>query len=163
MDLRPEFARAIDHVAQMNFHQSAHEVAPFFETVIRYLGGLLSAYAIVVDNKATSGISWHPDHFEYKPIQPIPATFDASDVRRVTEFKTSTAGQNESAAAVPTIGYADKQGFGTEKRPLWVESSKERQRIASVLLTRADHLARVLLPAFKTTSGLPVYGVNTVS
>jgi mannosyl-oligosaccharide alpha-1,2-mannosidase len=55
--------------------------APFFETVIRYLGGLLSAYAL-------SG-------------EPI-------------------------------------------------------------LLSRADDLGRMLLPAFNTTSGLPAYAVNTV-
>lgn len=56
--------------------------APFFETVIRYLGGLLSAYAL-------SG-------------EPI-------------------------------------------------------------LLTRADDLGRMLLPALNTTSGLPKYAINTVT
>ncbi len=32
----------------------------------------------------------------------------------------------------------------------------------SVLLSRADDLGRMLLPAFNTSSGLPRYAVNTV-
>ena len=59
-----------------------YEYAPFFETVIRYLGGLLSAYAL-------SG--------------------------------------------------------------------------ETVLLSRAEELGRKLLPVFNTTTGLPRFGVNTVT
>lgn len=58
------------------------QFAPFFETVIRYLGGLLSAYAL---------------------------------------------------SGEPT------------------------------LLSRADNLGTLLLPAFKTPHGLPMYAVNTVT
>ena len=58
------------------------QYAPFFETVIRYLGGLLSAYALSGD---------------------------------------------------------------------------------PILLSRADDLGKMLLPAFNTTSGLPIYAVNTVT
>lgn len=32
-----------------------------------------------------------------------------------------------------------------------------------ILLTRADDLGRMLLPAFNTTSGFPMYAVNTVT
>ncbi|KAI0343002.1 seven-hairpin glycosidase [Trametopsis cervina] len=56
MDLKDEFARALPLIAQQNFtmppavvnknKHTAPVVAPFFETVIRYLGGLLSAYAL---------------------------------------------------------------------------------------------------------------------
>ena len=95
MDLAPTFTRALSHVALPNFSLPEVEVtdngrirettvvyAPFFETVIRYLGGLLSAYAL----------------------------------------------------------------------------SRE-----PVLLAKADELAGLLAPAFNTTSGLPAFGVNTVS
>ncbi|KAF9809117.1 hypothetical protein IEO21_07552 [Rhodonia placenta] len=82
MGLHEEFYEAIPIVANMTFAQDTKSYAPFFETVIRYLGGLLSAYAL-------SG-------------EPI-------------------------------------------------------------LLTRADDLGRMLLPALNTTSGLPMYAVNTVT
>lgn len=99
MDLKDEFEDAMPLVANMTFYLPnvrhplsivlVHFVtsyqtsyAPFFETVIRYLGGLLSAYAL----------SGEP-----------------------------------------------------------------------ALLTRADDLGRMLLPAFKTPHGLPMYAVNTVT
>lgn len=101
MGLRREFDETIPIVANMTFHlpevrENAQyrsqtiadapdiqgEYAPFFETVIRYLGGLLSAYAL---------------------------------------------------SGEPT------------------------------LLSRADDLGRMLLPAFNTTHGLPMYAVNTVT
>jgi mannosyl-oligosaccharide alpha-1,2-mannosidase len=112
MDLRPQFARAMDHVAAMNYTQAQHEIAPFFETIIRYLGGLLSAYALIADNGATSSLRWQPVPY---PAGPVTAS--------------------------------------------WTKA--ERLRISNILLTRADHLARALLPAFNTSSGLPVWGVNT--
>ncbi|KAF5371378.1 hypothetical protein D9615_009662 [Tricholomella constricta] len=46
MGLHDEFADAVKVVAGQNFTTNAHFYAPFFETVIRYLGGLLSAYAL---------------------------------------------------------------------------------------------------------------------
>ncbi|PCH44101.1 glycoside hydrolase family 47 protein [Wolfiporia cocos MD-104 SS10] len=52
MGLNDEFARALPIVEQADFIPSPHVTnshrgyAPFFETVIRYLGGLLSAYAL---------------------------------------------------------------------------------------------------------------------
>ncbi|KAJ3560592.1 hypothetical protein NP233_g10736 [Leucocoprinus birnbaumii] len=82
MDLRDEFRDALEFVAKADFKLTEREYAPFFETVIRYLGGLLSAYAL----------SGEP-----------------------------------------------------------------------VLLSRADDLGRMLLPAFNTTSGFPRYAVNTVT
>ncbi|KAI0642322.1 seven-hairpin glycosidase [Trametes meyenii] len=82
MGLHDEFRETIPIIANMTFALNEGSYAPFFETVIRYLGGLLSAYAI-------SG-------------EPI-------------------------------------------------------------LLSRADDLGTMLLPAFKTPRGLPMYAVNTVS
>jgi len=82
MGLHREFYQAIPIVANMTFSLESRAYAPFFETVIRYLGGLLSAYAL-------SG-------------EPI-------------------------------------------------------------LLSRADDLGRMLLPALNTTTGLPMYAVNTVT
>ncbi|KAF8717523.1 hypothetical protein AX14_012169 [Amanita brunnescens Koide BX004] len=82
MDLHETFREAVGFVANSTFELKQTQFAPFFETVIRYLGGLLSAYAL-------SG-------------EPI-------------------------------------------------------------LLMRADDLGRMLLPAFNTTSGLPMFAVNTVS
>ncbi|KAG9223623.1 hypothetical protein CCMSSC00406_0008506 [Pleurotus cornucopiae] len=73
---------AVEFVAGANFSMTDDEFAPFFETVIRYLGGLLSAYAL---------------------------------------------------------------------------SGEE------VFLSRADDLGRMLLPAFDTPSGFPMYAVNTIS
>ncbi|KAG5636779.1 hypothetical protein H0H81_006893 [Sphagnurus paluster] len=46
MDLKNEFTRAIEMVENSEFSLPEGEFAPYFETVIRYLGGLLSAYAI---------------------------------------------------------------------------------------------------------------------
>ncbi|KAI0773224.1 glycoside hydrolase [Trametes elegans] len=82
MGLHEEFLQTVPLISNMTFALEEGSYAPFFETVIRYLGGLLSAYAI-------SG-------------EPI-------------------------------------------------------------LLTRADDLGAMLLPAFNTTHGLPMYAVNTVS
>ncbi|KAF8509918.1 glycoside hydrolase [Gautieria morchelliformis] len=82
LGLEDEFQRAVSHVATLNFTMRAGNHAPFFETVIRYLGGFLAAYAL----------SGEP-----------------------------------------------------------------------VLLARAEELATKLLPAFNTSSGLPVYGVNTMT
>lgn len=102
MGLHDEFRQSLHFVAKTNFtldkaricfllflmnradifFTSQDQYAPFFETTIRYLGGLLSAYAL----------SGEP-----------------------------------------------------------------------VLLSRADDLGRMLLPAFNTTSGLPRYAVNTVT
>ncbi|GLB38849.1 putative glycosyl hydrolase 47 family protein [Lyophyllum shimeji] len=45
MGLEEEFAEAVQVVAAQNF-TTGSSYAPFFETVIRYLGGLLSAYAL---------------------------------------------------------------------------------------------------------------------
>ncbi|KAI0796069.1 glycoside hydrolase [Abortiporus biennis] len=82
MGLHDEFAQTIPFVANMTFYLDESSYAPFFETVIRYLGGLLSAYAL-----------------SHEPV----------------------------------------------------------------LLSRADDLGRMLLPAFNTTHGLPMFAVQTVS
>ncbi|RDB23578.1 Mannosyl-oligosaccharide 1,2-alpha-mannosidase MNS3 [Hypsizygus marmoreus] len=46
MDLHDEFERALLIVERTDFSLPEKHFAPYFETVIRYLGGLLSAYAI---------------------------------------------------------------------------------------------------------------------
>ncbi|KAI0046482.1 glycoside hydrolase family 47 protein [Auriscalpium vulgare] len=46
MNLTEEFDRAMVTVAQANFSLPTNQFAPFFETTIRYLGGMLSAYAL---------------------------------------------------------------------------------------------------------------------
>ncbi|KAI0918074.1 hypothetical protein AcV5_002851 [Taiwanofungus camphoratus] len=82
MGLYDDFYRTMPIFANMTFSLDERSYAPFFETVIRYLGGLLSAYSL----------SGEP-----------------------------------------------------------------------VLLTRADDLGRMLLPAFNTSTGLPMYAVNTIT
>ncbi|KAG6374849.1 glycoside hydrolase family 47 protein [Boletus reticuloceps] len=49
MGLEDEYARAIPIVTATNFSLPVNTNVPFFETVIRYLGGLLSAYALSMD------------------------------------------------------------------------------------------------------------------
>ncbi|KAL4892630.1 glycosyl hydrolase family 47-domain-containing protein [Aspergillus ambiguus] len=44
MDLKEEFAIAVDQVKKIDFTTSKRHDIPIFETTIRYLGGLLSAY-----------------------------------------------------------------------------------------------------------------------
>ncbi|KAJ2930958.1 hypothetical protein H1R20_g6105, partial [Candolleomyces eurysporus] len=80
MGLHDMFRDALETVAKADFYLKPDDYAPFFETTIRYLGGLLSAYAL----------SGEP-----------------------------------------------------------------------VLLTRADDLGRMLLPAFDSPSGFPMFAVNT--
>ncbi|KAF8628837.1 hypothetical protein AX17_005897 [Amanita inopinata Kibby_2008] len=46
MGLYDEFNQALEHVAKETFTLPPLKYAPFFETTIRYLGGLLSAYAL---------------------------------------------------------------------------------------------------------------------
>lgn len=82
MGLHDTFQKSLITIAKCRFHLEPIAYAPFFETVIRTLGGLLSGYAL----------------------------------------------SNET-----------------------------------LLLTRADDLGRMLLPAFDTPSGLPMFAVNTVS
>ncbi|KAI9573957.1 glycoside hydrolase family 47 protein [Boletus coccyginus] len=50
MGLQDEYARAIPMITATNFSLPANTDVPFFETVIRYLGGLLSAYALSMDD-----------------------------------------------------------------------------------------------------------------
>ena len=49
MGLDEQFARALDLVKKTKFTRKTGEYAPFFETVIRYLVGLTSAYALSND------------------------------------------------------------------------------------------------------------------
>ncbi|KAF8909304.1 glycoside hydrolase family 47 protein [Gymnopilus junonius] len=49
MDLKHEYKHALGVVKQADFTKSEPLFVPFFETVIRYLGGLLSAYALSTD------------------------------------------------------------------------------------------------------------------
>lgn len=44
MDLKEEFEEAVNSVKEINFTTTDRKDIPLFETVIRYLGGLLSAY-----------------------------------------------------------------------------------------------------------------------
>ena len=46
MDMKTEFAAAIDTVRKIDFTISARNDIPVFETTIRYLGGLLGAYDV---------------------------------------------------------------------------------------------------------------------
>ena len=46
MDLREEFAIAVDRVKMIDFTTCRRKDIPMFETVIRYLGGLLGAYDV---------------------------------------------------------------------------------------------------------------------
>jgi len=46
MEMKDEFSEAVDAVKKIDFTTSAREDIPVFETVIRYLGGLLGAYDI---------------------------------------------------------------------------------------------------------------------
>ncbi|KIJ34708.1 glycoside hydrolase family 47 protein, partial [Sphaerobolus stellatus SS14] len=46
MGLHDEFDEATQQVASINFSMPKYMSAPFFETVIRYVGGFLSAYAL---------------------------------------------------------------------------------------------------------------------
>ncbi|OXV09992.1 hypothetical protein Egran_02245 [Elaphomyces granulatus] len=46
MDLKEEFAEAVDEVRKIDFTTSERSDIPLFETVIRYLGGLISAYDV---------------------------------------------------------------------------------------------------------------------
>ena len=46
MGFEEEFERALELVKKTKFTRKSDEYAPFFETVIRYLGGLMSAYAL---------------------------------------------------------------------------------------------------------------------
>ncbi|RAL09598.1 class I alpha-mannosidase 1A [Aspergillus homomorphus CBS 101889] len=46
MDLKEEFSIAVDYVKTIDFNTSKRADIPLFETVIRYLGGLISAYDV---------------------------------------------------------------------------------------------------------------------
>ncbi|KIJ59230.1 glycoside hydrolase family 47 protein [Hydnomerulius pinastri MD-312] len=50
MGLEDEYKRALPIIQSANFSLPTNTRVPFFETVIRYLGGLLSAYALSKDN-----------------------------------------------------------------------------------------------------------------
>ncbi|KAJ6483716.1 glycoside hydrolase family 47 protein [Mycena vitilis] len=49
MKLDEEYSRALAQVSEMRFFLPTTKFAPFFETVIRYLGGFLSGYALSED------------------------------------------------------------------------------------------------------------------
>ncbi|KAL2829007.1 glycosyl hydrolase family 47-domain-containing protein [Aspergillus cavernicola] len=46
MDLKQEFSMVVDYIKKIDFTTSRKKEIPLFETVIRYLGGLLGAYDI---------------------------------------------------------------------------------------------------------------------
>jgi mannosyl-oligosaccharide alpha-1,2-mannosidase len=46
MGLKPEFEEAVEFVSKIDFKTSARSSIPVFETVIRYLGGLVGAYDV---------------------------------------------------------------------------------------------------------------------
>ncbi|KAF8607300.1 seven-hairpin glycosidase [Ceratobasidium sp. AG-I] len=50
MGLETEYARALDFVSKMQFDIANDGHAPFFETAIRYLGGLVSAHALATSD-----------------------------------------------------------------------------------------------------------------
>ncbi|KAF9218511.1 glycoside hydrolase family 47 protein [Gyrodon lividus] len=50
MGLEEEYRRAVPLIKSTNFSLPTNTEVPFFETVIRYLGGLLSAYALSEDH-----------------------------------------------------------------------------------------------------------------
>lgn len=130
LGLGPQFDRAMDHINALNFTQSQHDVAPFFETTIRYLGGLLSAYALVEDG------------IEIEPMR-------EGGMRKDREMLKSRFAAKDTKAKGKGLG----GGY----------SASERRQIANTLLTRADQLGLALLHAFNTSSGLPAWGVNTVT
>ncbi|KAJ7066169.1 glycoside hydrolase family 47 protein [Mycena amicta] len=49
MKLNAEYGRTLARISKWTFPMAKAKVAPFFETVIRFLGGLLSGYAITQD------------------------------------------------------------------------------------------------------------------
>ncbi|KAL4066003.1 glycoside hydrolase family 47 protein [Scleroderma yunnanense] len=51
MGLMDEYERALPSIMSNNFSLPTNTRVPFFETVIRYLGGLLSAYALTNDSR----------------------------------------------------------------------------------------------------------------
>jgi mannosyl-oligosaccharide alpha-1,2-mannosidase len=46
MDLTPQYEQAMEHVSTIDFTHGSDVFVPFFEAIIRYLGGLLSAYSL---------------------------------------------------------------------------------------------------------------------
>jgi hypothetical protein len=46
MGLQPEYDDALDFVSKLEFDIEDDGYAPFFETAIRYLGGLVSAHSL---------------------------------------------------------------------------------------------------------------------
>ena len=46
MNLTHQYDQAKQHVSTIDFNQSSGTYVPFFEAIIRYLGGLLSAYSL---------------------------------------------------------------------------------------------------------------------
>ncbi|CZT18067.1 related to class I alpha-mannosidase [Ramularia collo-cygni] len=51
MDMKKEFAEAVDSVVQIDFSTTSQETVNVFETTIRYLGGFLSAYDLSGDKR----------------------------------------------------------------------------------------------------------------
>ncbi|KAJ7879197.1 glycoside hydrolase family 47 protein [Mycena olivaceomarginata] len=68
MKLDGEYGRALKLVSEMHFLMPSSEFAPFFETVIRYLGGLLSGYAISKDR--TPFLTSTGECFQYSASTP---------------------------------------------------------------------------------------------
>lgn len=76
-----EFKRALELVKKTKFERKKNEYAPFFETVIRYLGGLMSAYALSKEPillekadelaRALSPAFDSPTGFPYYAVNPI--------------------------------------------------------------------------------------------
>lgn len=49
MDLPEQYEQVRQHVAKIKFSETTSGQIPFFETVIRYLGGLLTAFSLTSD------------------------------------------------------------------------------------------------------------------
>ncbi|KAJ6582035.1 glycoside hydrolase family 47 protein [Mycena capillaripes] len=76
MKLDGEYSRALAQLSEMSFLLPTDKFAPFFETVIRYLGGLLSGYAISEDAALLAraedlAVKLDPVFNKYKGVFPV--------------------------------------------------------------------------------------------
>ncbi|KAI9453038.1 seven-hairpin glycosidase [Lactarius psammicola] len=76
MGLYDEFDAALAFVANVTFVMEPEKYAPFFETVIRYLGGLLSAYALSQDPYPPRPRRYHRD----RSLARVPYALGSADV-----------------------------------------------------------------------------------
>lgn len=99
MDLKAEFAEAVDAAVKIDFTKSEHDVINVFETTIRYLGGFLGAYDLSGDARLLMKAN--------EVGEMLLKAFDTPNRMPITRWRVNSAGTGEKQVADDNVLVAE--------------------------------------------------------